>query len=265
MALNPGTPYRGELAQANLAEILHRISLFRVPGVAEASRAGTVKRLYLKDGHVVHASSSDRSDWLGFFLRRTGRLTPQGFSASMLERDRGGRRLGAVLIELGLLSPAEVYQAIRDQVQAIAWSLFSWEDGMVTFRPGEAREEEQVQIRLPLRRVIVEGVKRSPDAKRLAPRLGNRDTVLEPAFRAEDLIDIGLDGSDYRLLSMVDGKKTLYELCAGGPHSPAENLKLLYAYHVLELVRPARAEARGGGPIKIRFKTAGDEFDTSAV
>ncbi len=69
--------YRGDLAQTALPEILYTIDRFQVPGKIEVSRDGLLKRVYLKEGYVVHASSTDREDSLGHHLLRSGVLSPE--------------------------------------------------------------------------------------------------------------------------------------------------------------------------------------------
>jgi hypothetical protein len=264
--------YRGDLAETALPEILYTIDRFQVPGVIEASRDGVVKHVYIKEGNVVHAVSTDRNDSLGAYLQRSGVITPEAYLATMRERERTQKRYGVLLIEGGLLSPAEVYKAIRKQIEAVVWSLFYWHDGSVIFSIGEFREPDSVRIQIPMRQVILQGIKRAPDAKTLVARLGRKETVFEPCYKTEQLIELALDGDEYKLLSLVDGRRTLYEICTQGPHSAAENGKVLYAFQILQLVRclvpaveaqpePRREEGTGAtGAIKIRFKTQGDKF-----
>ena len=270
--------YRGDLAATALPEILHTIDRFQVPGVVEASFDGVVKRIWVKEGAVVHASSTDRADSLGTFLQQGGKLTPEQYDDLMRERQRSDKRLGVLLIERRLLAPAEVYRAIRKQIEGIVWSLFYWQAGEITFSLGGFVEPDRVRIELPMRQVILQGIKRAPDAKPLVARLGRRETVFEPCFRSEDLIELALDRDDYRLLELIDGQRTLYDICTQGPHAAADNGKLLYAFQVLQLVRraesreaaepapreeqPAAAVPTGSGAIKIRFKTPGSRYGT---
>ncbi|HEX5759449.1 MAG TPA: DUF4388 domain-containing protein [Thermoanaerobaculia bacterium] len=270
----PNFQFHGDLAETALPEILHTIDRFQVPGVIEASREGIVKTVHIREGNVVHATSNDRDDSLGNFLLRSGRITAQDFLETMRERERLNRRHGELLIERGVLAPAEIYDAIRKQVEAIVWSLFYWTAGRVSFTIGEFEPEHQVRILLPMRQVILQGIKGAPDAKALVARLGRRDTLFEPSWRTEDLIEAALGRDEVRLLSLVDGKRTLYEVCSEGPFSAADNGKILYAFHVLQLIRrvesvpepgPQSAESAGTpeGParaIKIRFRTEGDDF-----
>ena len=99
------------------------------------------------------------------------------------------------------------------------------------------------------------------EAKPLVSRLGRRDAVFEPSFRWEQLIELALSADEYRLLTAVDGHKTLYDLCSLEPLSAANNAKLLYAFLVLQLVRRVGSAAESStGRVKVQLETAGDEF-----
>ncbi len=251
--------YRGDLKQTALPEMLAIIHQARVAGVVEATLGETVKRIYLENGYVVHASSSDLVDSLGGYLRRTGKLSDADFHAAMQKRGASDHRLGEVLIEQGLLSPAQTFQAIREHIEAILWSLFAWEEGTVTFRIGAFDTQDMVRIQIPLRQVIVQGVKRAANAKSLVQRMGGKAILFGPAYRLEDLIEAALDEQEYRLLALVDGKRTVYDLCTRGPLAPPENARLLYAYSVLQLIRKAgvaEPSAPAGG-IKIKLRPEG--------
>ncbi len=267
--------------------MLYTVDRFQVPGVIEAQRDEVIKRVFIREGNVVHASSSDRSDSLGAYLQRTGKITAEQFSDTMRARSEegAGKRYGELLIEAGLIPPAGIYEAIRKQIEAIVWSLFYWQEGEVRFQIGSFQAHTGVRIQLPMRQVILQGIKRAPNAKALVARLGKKETVFEVCCKTEDLIEAALDTEEYRLLDLVDGRRSLYEICTQGPLTPAENAKLVYAFQVLRLIRrqeakeaavpvaaadhaPARvteangpaASESGRKVIKIRFKTAGDRF-----
>jgi len=251
--------YRGDLSQTALPEMLAIIDRTRVAGVIEAVSGDFSKKIYLDDGCVVHAASSDLADSLGSYLRRAGKISESQYQAAMRKRSEVSRRLGEVVIEQGLLTPAQVYQAIREHVEAILWSLFSWEEGEVSFSIGQPDLTGIVRIQIPLRQVILQGVVRAANAKSLVQRMGGKETRFEPVFRYEDLIEIALDGGGYALLARVDGKRTLYELCTGGPGPAADAARLLYAFSVLGLVRRSGGgdapERRAGSPIKIKLRS----------
>jgi hypothetical protein len=265
--------YRGDLSQTALPEILYTIDRFQVPGVIEATREDVTKKVWIKEGNVVHATSSGREDSLGTYLQQNGLITPEIYAETMAERERTNKRYGVLLIERGALSPGEVHRAVREQIEGIVWSLFYWQDGGVVYSIGDFREPDAVKIQIPMRQVILQGIKRAPNAKALVARLGRKETVFEPCYRIEDLIELALDADEYRLLSLVDGKRSLFEVCMQGPKTAAENGKVMYAFQVLQLVRsslstglapeaerPREEGVAGTGAIKIRFKTQGDKF-----
>ena len=261
--------YRGDLAEAGLAEILYSIDRFQVPGVIQAERDGVVKEVHLKEGRIVHASSSDVADSLGDFLLRAGRLSGEQYGQMMRLREESDRRLGGLLVEAGLLTPGAVHDAIRQQIEAIVWSLFYWDRGAVTFSIGDyPHGGGRLLIDLPMRQVILQGIRRAPNAKTLVARLGTKETVFAPAWDVETLIDLGLDGDEHALLCLVDGRRSLYEVCTDGPFSAAENAKVLYAFQVLRLIRRgameenATGEPPREGPVKVRLKTPGDDFSS---
>ncbi|MEZ5332286.1 MAG: DUF4388 domain-containing protein [Thermoanaerobaculia bacterium] len=230
--------YRGDLAQTPLPEILYRVYHFRVPGVLEASRGDVVHRIYVRGGHVVHATSSDRDLSLGGYMRREGLLDEAQFEELMMQRETTSKRFGVLVLEQGLHAPDRIREAVQGQVEDIVWSLFGWDAGAVEFSLGEWEDEDVIQIQLSLRRVIVDGIVRELTARPLVLRLGGRKTVLEPCYRLEDLVEVGITQTEYDLLRLVNGESGLFELCMNGPLSTEENAKLLYAFQVLELVRP---------------------------
>jgi len=284
-----GFEYRADLSETALPEMLYTVERFQVPGVIEAERDGVTKRVYVREGYVVHASSTDRKDSLGAYLQRTGKISAEQFTATMAARSGTKKRYGELLIEQGLISPAGIHEAIRKQVESIVWSLFYWQEGRVRFEIGSFQTPTDVRILLPMRQVILHGIKSAPNAKTMVARLGRKETVFEPTFGTEDLIRATIGEDEYALLSLIDGQRTLYEVCHHGPLSAPENAKLVYAFRVLRLIRqkedaspsesaesPSRARAEagaadrpegGGSPsrstsqgIKIRFKTGADRM-----
>lgn len=246
-AITTPLEYKGDLAVTTLPEIFFSIYRFQVPGIIEARDGGEVKKVFIKNGNILHATSSNLDDSLGPYLHRQGLLTTEQLESAMAARRGTQERLGSLLIQHGLLTPAQVLEAIRAQVESIVWSLFYWKAGKVTFSIGDFADSSMIQIMLPMRQVILRGIKRAPDPKELVSRLGTKTTVFEPIYQAEDLIEIAIDGRELDLLRLVDGQRSLYDICTTGPFSAADNAKLIYAYCVLRLVQAVPETAPEAG------------------
>ncbi len=239
--------FRGDLATTPLAEVLQTVHRYRVPGVVTMSRGGVEKKVFIWRGDVIFASSADLADSLGQHLLRTGMLSEPGLARSVqrLVGSAGTKRHGAILVEMGLLTGAKLRWAVLEQVRAIVASLFDWEGGDVTFRVGEYRTDELIQLKIPTRHIILEGIKAMRDVRRLVSALGPSWTVFAPSYSPAEIGDIGLGPGEVEFLGRIDGVRTLRELVAAGPGDAAHNAKLVYAFCTLKLIAKRDPEMRG--------------------
>lgn len=227
--------YSSDLAQTPLPEVLATISRYKVPGVVDCHRGSETKSIFIEAGTIIFASSSDVADSLGDRLLSQGKITKDQYDASVRLLQQGNKRQGTILVELKAVEPKELFIAVREQVQAIVWSIFEWTEGAVLFEPGRERTQEFIKLSIPLRQAILQGVCGVRDAKALVARIGNKTTVLQRNDEVEAK-DLALSTEEEALLAQVDGKKTLYELTAS-PSMPApQNAKILYAFFVLRLI-----------------------------
>ena len=256
--------FRGDLSKTPLPEVLQTVHHYRVPGVVVARRSGVEKKIFISNGDVIFATSNDREESLGHLLLREGRLTQAQFDESvrrLLEArsTQETRRHGAVLVDMGLLTREELFATVTRQVRGILNSLFDWDEGEVSFTVGRFRADEIIQLELPTRHAIVEGVKAVTDARRLVAFLGPSWTVFDPCWTPAEIGDIALDTAELRLLKQVDGTKTLRELVGLGPGDAGYNAKILYAFFVLRLI--SRRDVTSRTTVKkIQWSTSGGGY-----
>lgn len=256
--------FRGDLSKTPLPEVLQTVHHYRVPGVVLARRGAIEKKVYISNGDVIFATSNDLEESLGSLLLREGQLTQPQFEESvkrLLEAQtaRETRRHGAVLVDMGLLTKEALFAAVTRQVRGILHSLFDWEEGEVSFTVGRYRTDEIIQLEVPTRHAIVEGVKAVRDARRLVAFLGPSWTVFDPCWVASEIGDIALDAAEMRLLQQVDGTKTLRELVGLGPADAGHNAKVLYAFFVLRLISRRDVTSRTSVK-KIQWSTSGGGY-----
>lgn len=256
--------FRGDLSNTPLPEVLQTVHHYRVPGVLLVRRDAVEKKIYIWNGDVIFASSNDREDSLGNVLLRAGKLTPAQYEESVarLIESRASqetRRHGAVLVDMGLLTPEELFASVTRQVRDILYSVFNWEEGEVSFSVGRYRTDEIIQLEVPTRQAILAGVRSVRDARRLVAFLGPSWTVFDPSFNPTEIGDIGLETAEIRLLQQVDGVKTLRELVGLGPADAGHNAKLLYAFFVLKLISRRDVTSRTSVK-KIQWSTTGGGY-----
>ncbi|MCE7959797.1 MAG: DUF4388 domain-containing protein [Acidobacteria bacterium ACB2] len=261
MVSAPRFEYRSDLAASPLAEVLQTVYHYKVPGLLSAVREGVEKKVYVWDGDVIFATSGDRRDSLGDYLLARERITQEQFdrSVELLLLAAGAKRHGDVLVDMGVLTEDELYRIVLAQVKEIVLSLFGWDEGVVAFTVGKYRTDELIQLSIPIRQMILEGVKSIANVPRLVELLGPSWTVFLPAYQAAEISDVGLSPAELRFLAQVDGVKSLKELVKSGPGDAWQNARLLYAFFVMKLI--ARRDLTSRGAVKkLQWKTTGGDY-----
>jgi len=165
------------------------------------------RTIYFRDGQVVFASSSDACDRLGPVLWRTGLVTWED-----LERCgrlvKSGRPLGQVLVDEGVLTPAQLYGGVCAQVKEILLGAFLEQAGEFAFLEGPHDESNAVKLQERTRDLLLEGIRRVDEAERLLGEVGGRDAVLARAVEPPS----GLGEHAARLMRLADGQRTFAEL-----------------------------------------------------
>jgi hypothetical protein len=149
-----------------IADVLHLIHASGQSGFLFFENDSHEKAVYLHRGEVVFASSNQVVDRLGESLLRNGVIT--------LEQHREAKRaysppdhFGKILVERGFLTPREVWNGVKAQVEEIVRSLFSYGAGTGLFWEGEVRPDNVVRLSLPTKRLIAEGLRRRDELLKL--------------------------------------------------------------------------------------------------
>jgi hypothetical protein len=227
---------RGRLSQISLPQILAHLQTSKRTGVLSLVNAGVHKSIYFKDGRVVFAASSLTQDRLGEVLLRGGKISADEY-LRIENYIRGGQRLGKALVESGVLSPKDLWWAIEQQVQEIVWSLFAWEDGYFHFDKDDRPNREKITVDLEIDALIVEGIRRI-DGTGAVRHYVPLDTILETTDREPPL---GLEPHEKHVLELIDGARTVSEVCGESEIGEAETRKVLHAFVSVGILRPSGA------------------------
>ncbi len=254
--------YTGDLSEEPLPEILRTIHHHRVPGVVTATSGDVVKKIYLVGGNVIFATSSDLQDSLGAYLKKSAVISSGELRSSTNRiQTSPGKRHGELLVEMGVLTPDQLRQIVTEQVKAILYSVFSWEKGTATFEAGRFRTEELIQLDVSTPQAIADGIRRLPDPRRVVSRLGPSWTVFERGEVGAGDSGVSWSEGEMKLLSLVDGRRSLRDLITAGPGDVSTNARLVYAFWVLHLVK--RRDVLTSGIRKIQWKTGSGNFPSA--
>ena len=243
-----GMEFRGRLKALSCADILDFVRVLNRRGLLSFSGEGASIGLYLRDGRIVHASSTRSSDRLSDLLVRWGLISSEQYD-QVMRRAAGGERLGKALVDGGGLSPRDLVQARLRQVAQIAVSLFEWEDGEFVFSEGESPPDEGVEVGLPIDTVLVEGIRSVRNLALFRRRMPFDDWIFEAIPGAEGRRGVVLDPHEAYVLRLVDGRRSLGEIGATSEFGEPETLRSLFLLFILGCLKmkgQAPAEAGAG-------------------
>ncbi len=222
----------------DIAAQLRQLTAERFSGSFRAEQGGVVKVLYLCDGLLACASSTDREDRLGTLLEREGLITAQQLETAQ-DRALPGEALGSVLINLGYIESADLMQGARLQVEGVLGSILLWKAGAFRSRPGPL-PERAVNLKLELGPVLMACVQHIQDDETVAELLGRRDRAL---YALPDAGNNPLGNGAARLLDLLDGSRDLDSVYAQVELDPAQAARMVLGFKALGIVVEGQAVA----------------------
>lgn len=216
---------RGQVTDLPLPDILQHLRLSAATGVLSLVSGGARKALYLKNGRVVFASSNLPNDRLGEILIREGKITVDEYEASIRAITKG-KRQGKVLVEMGALSPKDLWEGVQSQVREIVFSTFLWEEGQFHFEESSLPDKERITVDLDILILILEGVRRIDANGAVQTRYPEAMLVMQAGEPAPEAL---LESYERHVLDLVDGERTVLEVCHDSEIGDNETLKVLYA------------------------------------
>jgi CheY-like chemotaxis protein len=228
----------GDFGERPFPEVLAEIFQWRGTGALLLRRDKVKKIVYFRDGQPLSIKSNLLSECLGQVMVGERLISPAQFEESTRRMKATHRRQGAILIEMGSISPQNLVYALNLQLRIKLFEVFSWERGDFRFNPGVAPPAETIKLEMSTAAVIYEGVRRHFDVDRLRKVLGDADELyversMDPAY---PLFDTGVGEEEQLLLQAMDGHKTVAELRALELLSPLDTDRLIYAMKCAGLV-----------------------------
>jgi DNA-binding response OmpR family regulator len=201
----------GQLAD-NLPELITAFWIAQQTGELTVQKGKVKKTIYFEGGRPCFAISNLVTDRFGPFLVRVGKITQPQLELCAAAADKTGRRTGDVLTEMGLLKETEKLYYVAQQVKAIIYSVFGWQEGEYRHHFTDRAGREAIKIDLHPANLIVRGVKKLYKPERLFRLMSPEDRLVPSPQPAYGLHEVELERWEAELLPRVDGTRTVAEL-----------------------------------------------------
>jgi hypothetical protein len=204
---------RGDLQPAGVPALLRPLVQAGRTGVLRFTRGAVTRSVYLSEGRLIFATSSDPDDRLGEMLLRQGRISYRALEDSVRAM-RDGKRQGTLLVENGAIRARDLVDGVRDQVQEIIYSLVSWDDGAFEFTEGRLPSREVILLHMSTPDLLLEGIRRVDRWSCIRAGVGplTQQYAMAPGSTAV-IGAVSLQKPELDLVASLDGVLTVEEIC----------------------------------------------------
>jgi hypothetical protein len=138
----------GKISFTPLMDVLEQLRRRKATGTLTVSCGDVKKCIYINVGQIVFATSTSSDDWLGEILVKTGKLTRENlaYANQLYNKNAGLKKLGAILVENGLMASKDLFDGLKDQVKNIIFSLILLDEGDYQFEDSFPSDIIQLQF-----------------------------------------------------------------------------------------------------------------------
>ncbi|HEX8251826.1 MAG TPA: DUF4388 domain-containing protein [Thermoanaerobaculia bacterium] len=234
---------QGDLSKIQLPDVLSFLAMIRESGKLVVRRGSLERAIHWKDGEIVFATSNSNEHSLGQFLLRNGKISQEQYEDSK-RRVTPQLRHGKLLVQMGAISPKDLWWGVKNQVLEIIYSLFGWKDGDFSFfDSAEDLAQERIVIQINTSSVIMEGIRRLDESARIKEKIPNLEIVfLKVPGVTPDFSDLDMSDTEIDLYNNIDGKLNVRELTGRSDLTEFEVTRILFQLVSARLIEPAPEE-----------------------
>jgi len=221
-----GKSFRGDVSEVALPDILEYLRSAEKTGVLAFKQDRMKKSLYIKEGNVIFAASNLPHERLGDLLLAAGWITREQYKQSvalLTEKKTQGR----ILVEIGAITPKQLWQSVQGQIRTIAYSLFDWDSGTFHFFEGDLPSQENIIADVGITELIVGGIRRIRNLNTIRRKFTSPEVILAKVELPQK-DEIKMELFEKHVLNLIDGNRSVGEICQASEIGEAETMKVLY-------------------------------------
>jgi hypothetical protein len=142
---------RGSLQTMPVGDLLEWLNRRRATGSLTLARGPVVRRFLVEAGTITQASTSEPVGLLGKLLVERGLLRPAELERALRTGRETGTRLGRVLTLLGLVAESELGALLAERARTMLSESLSWTDGRFVFEDRAAAPPRYPMVRISVR------------------------------------------------------------------------------------------------------------------
>ncbi len=242
----------GTFSTMPLTELLTWIHQSRKTGTLIVHGDIYSKKVFLQKGTIVSSASDDPTEYLGHFLLRMGRITEAQLQSAMEAQQHTNVMLGRILVTAGAIEENELNKLLLQKAEETIFGLFLWPEARFEFIDGEIPSNFAVPLRFSIDEVLMKGLAWYDELTRIRDEFGSARTVFARTGQDTPVDFASGQALGRRVLEMVDGRRSITDICLEVHASEFTVSRILYILHRKGCVRVTH---RAGLPEKAPRKT----------
>ncbi|HUJ14583.1 MAG TPA: DUF4388 domain-containing protein [Thermoanaerobaculia bacterium] len=232
----------GDLRRIQIADVLSFVSMIRGSGRLLLRNGRLERSLHWLEGEITLATSNSPEQSLGQFLLRNGKITQEQYDEST-QRVGPNMRHGKALVQMGAISPNDLWWGLKNQALDIIYSLFTWNEGSFSFvEAGEEMLNERIVLSINTSSAIMEGIRRLDETARIREKITSIEMVFAKTAEVPDFKELDMSGDEIAIYNNIDGQLTIRELIAKSELTDFEVTRILFQLLMARLIEVAPEE-----------------------
>lgn len=221
---------QGKIEQFTLPEIFQLIASGRKSGTLGIQRDDSIVMVYFRDGKIFYGYGPRQTFHLGQLLKERGLLSESQLDEAIKiqSRTENSRRLGEIMISQSYIDRADLQAVVTAQIEELLYSLLNWQTGSFKFYENQFPTEEEIIVSISVENVILEGLRRIDERNMIDDTLPDTEAVYSiSAAQADQPRDISFEGKEWNIMALVDGHRSLNQVCKLSNYPRTDTLKAL--------------------------------------
>lgn len=203
----------GALTDVSLADICQLLSMGRKSGCLSMTDKSNFGHIFFEEGRIVYSSLLDRPDRLGDLLVKNGAITAEALTDAMAaQAENDGTLLGQLIVAAGAISQEELEKYISVQIEEAVYHLFTWNTGTFQFIADVRPDEGLFLIDTSADALLMESARRVDEWSVMEKKISSMDLIFALERNPLEEEDVELSDHQKRLVSLLDGERTVTDL-----------------------------------------------------
>ncbi len=205
---------KGSFEPSSLASILQLLSNEERTGVLTLTNGESEVKIFIKNGDVMGAMGSQKETRLGTLLTRDGLISAKDLAYCLAVAAESKMALGSVLVKKGFISEQTLKQTIHKQAEEVIFNLFVWKSGEFEYHDSDEVPKGALDTRIDIMNIIMEAMRRIDEMVFYMSQIPSDRLIFAISEKPVNLEDMHFIEKERRLISLIDGRRTVRDLIA---------------------------------------------------